>query len=112
MPHTPGGQPVPLNGTQWVEVVAAPASGNQRAVVGLRYFNRDSVQHNVELQLLKGGVETQLIPAKLVGAGLEADLVTSMFALDATDESLRMRTAEATTATESLVTPSYVEKTP
>lgn len=109
MPYTPGGDPVVLNGDQWVPVVAAPNAGDARAVVSLLCFNRDTVAHAVELRKVKAGTPTAIHPAVTIGPGLKQQFCDSMIALDAANESLEMRSDATSTTTEPVVDVAWME---
>lgn len=103
-----GGAPVTLNGQTWVVVATAPGAASQRRVENLHAINLDSVAHSYEGRLVKGGTPYPF-GAVTVQPGLGGDLLSSPFVLAATDETIEMRTAEVTTATESKVFRSIFE---
>lgn len=104
-----GGAPVTLNGQTWVTVVAAPGAATQRQVLSVTVRNLDTVQHSYEMRKLKGATPYDLESPVVVQPGKGGQLVSACVVLAATDESLQVRSAEATTTTESQADPSIFE---
>lgn len=97
-----GGAPTSLNGTTWVEVVAAPGSGSKRQVLSVFVRNMDIVAHVFESRLNKNGTGYTLYVSESVPVGEVAQLVSNCYLLAATDESFEVRTQEATTNAQSV----------
>jgi hypothetical protein len=94
-----GGAEVIMTGTSWVTIVAAPAGGKQRQVLGICASNRDTVQRTIKLRKNKGSGTTLVVyPSLDVPAGLSALMPFDSIVLDAADELLEMST-DATAAT-------------
>ncbi len=103
-----GGE-VALNGQTWVTVVAAPAGGKQRQVLSASLRNKDTVEHQYELRKKKGASYYELESPIVAQPGKGAQFISQCVVLDAIDETLEARTAEATTLNESVVDVSVFE---
>ena len=76
--------PVALNGATWVTLVAAPAAGKRREVLGVYVENLDTVTHTFKLRKLISAVGYTTIPWADVLTLLLAQLLPAPIVLDET----------------------------
>jgi len=96
-----GGAPVTLAGTTWTTVLGPPGSGQKIQVLSAAPVNLDDITHGFESRILKGATPHALSKQTLSSGADPGQLVSNCFLLQATDEVFQVRTAEATSATES-----------
>lgn len=90
-----------LNGTTWVEVLGAPASGIVRVhpANGISVYNADTVAHDIFFAKNDGGVRTTFWYEAAVPAGTHVVLPKKVV-LNATDLSIDVKTDATATTTE------------
>ena len=103
------GAPVNFNGATWVTVVAAPATGKQREVLGLQVKNLDTADHTFSLRKNRNGTFHQLWPDRVIATGLTAQVLDAPIVLDADTDSLEMKIEGAHSVTAPAVDRAFFE---
>lgn len=97
MSFTPGNSNGALNGTTYVDVVAAPAASTQRMVRAVNFYNADTVANEITLALDDNGTVRIVAKETLqVGAWWVYD---SVVVLDTTTKKLKAKMTAAVTTT-------------
>lgn len=101
-----------LNGTSAVTAVAAPAGTATRATPdgAVSVYNKDTVAHDITFQKNKGGTITEIQKSIALAVGATT-VLTKKVALDATNESLEIKSNAAGTTFEPTFDVLYLEKT-
>jgi hypothetical protein len=97
-----GGE-VALTGTTWATVVAAPGAAEQREVLRLAVWNRDTEQRTVKTRKKIGASNYELFPELVLAAGQKGLVQADGCVLDNTDETIEMSTDATAATTEPLV---------
>lgn len=112
MPTAIKGDEGSLTGSAAKTVIAAPASGATRATpsASVSVYNKDTVVHDITFQKNKGGTVTEI--AKVLNLAVGATtIMPKKVALDATNESLEIKSNAAGTTFEPTYDVLYMEKT-
>ncbi len=96
-----GGE-VELNGTTYVTVGGAPASGKQRQILSGLAVNRDTIEHTFEARKV-GGAQTVDFDKVTVPSGRAMQLVDQCIVLDAPGETYEVRLSEPMATTQPVV---------
>jgi hypothetical protein len=109
MAFTPGQQNAALNGTTYVDVVAAPASSTQRVVKNVCIYNADTVANEITLALDDNGT-VRLLFKETLQAG-ESYVYDAVRVLTATTMKLKAKMTGAVTSTNPDVVASFADAT-
>jgi len=94
-----GGTPISLNGTTWVSIVAAPATG-QKQILACHVHNLDTVQHTIKHRLFIGAAGYEDFAEQVLAPGQKAQIVAACIVLDATNMSYELSMAAAASVTQ------------
>jgi hypothetical protein len=97
------GDEVVLAGTTWTTVLPSPGAAEQREVVRLFVWNRDTVSHVVKARKVTGAGNLEIYSPLTLAAGQRGHIDVAGSVIDETDESIQVQSDATATTTEPLV---------